>query len=989
MEKGNTEYFQYIIKQIDIVDVMTKLGIEVKKKGRALLCLCPFHDDHHPSLHIYKSSNQYHCFTCGAHGNIFSLIKEIKKCDFHDAITWIEDEFPEVLIYKPKAIKINENKISIFSNPYELAYECYKNMSEEEEEKLKDFAQKRGYKLEFLKNAKVFFSGKNKLQKNYNEQNFEARDKLENEKIQLIRRIAVFNKNSIKDGYKDYFNDRVLITLEDYKNNIKGFSGRAIEDKDKPKYIFSKNLPKGDMLYRLNNVKNELDYESEKKRYIDLYLVEGVFDALRLESLKINSVAVLGSHITFNQVSILEEFLDELDKKNIQTTLHIFMDSDAAGIKGIFKSIENIFKSNICLKCYMDVVVIRGDNEKRKDADELLKDIKTKEDAIKELELYRLDIFSFLFAYFSTDINLKDIALKAEPEKIYEDVNSLENKIIALNNIKNIIPDKILSMVLERYSAIETRNYIFDRVKEYLLNTGKKVYELNNKAKLLQLTMQNALEVSRNSYKKEILSLDDYTWDRILMGADAFYEYFISLLKKGEHLHIPLLTMYYPKNKENDRIKSIYIHEELILQQYVLNELLGIDLDMEYEHLIPAVRYNPDQNEAKITTGKGYYNFYRNSYDKVVSFAYQINTKAVNNVSSSLGMFRPYYECWKDYISFIQDGVKRLSSDNVYRIKLDIKGFYDNISKVVVRSKLMDFIDDAISYSKIRFKDIGWNNKADVIVEWILYELFEYKYYNPKCSGVLEKERVLVGIPQGPNLSAYIANIILFELDKQVMEYVNNINSKRQDGKIDIRFARYVDDMIVIASNPTFIVDIKNIIEEEVYKLNLSLSDKTDKADSISKEEAIEWTTSEKGGLGVSTAFDFDEHEDINSVIENNYGWDKVDRHKTLDMLSNLIVSEKFDESILEDENDFYDIASLFFKTKEVRFNDIIRFSKYMIFYLVKNSVGEYSLEKVFFNQWNKLIEKSDELSLFVREKIEVLSYLEAIIQIININTLF
>lgn len=991
---SNNEYLEFILESIDLLKVCEKLGMNINKKGNQRICLCPFHEDHHPSLNLYNESNQYHCFSCGNHGNIFSLIKGVKDYNFQETISWIENEFPEVLEKKPKLRKTIDNKGTITTDPYELAYETYKDMTEDEKRHLEKFSLTRMYNLDFFNRAEVFYSNKDKLKRKFYEENIEARNELES--VQLIKKLAVFSKptnNRFESSYRDYFQNRAIITLRDYHNKIIGFSGRTLDEKEKPKYLFTKNLNKGSFLYRLNNVRNSVLRDQNKKEYVDLYLVEGIFDVLRLEGLGLSAVGVLGSHLTVNQSEVLGQFIDDIE---IPVSIHIFMDSDAAGIKGAFTTLKNILNSDIALKCKCDVVIIKKNNENLKDADEFLR-----YNLIDEIEKNSIDIFDFLFKYFSPD---NDITEYRNSIDIYNNMKSDEKKIVLLNNINNILPRDKWDGILNWYGAIfglpdnhhssnDDNYYAFNIIKKYLLRDINDGYNLQVKNKSFISSMQNAVEIARSSYKKEIVSLDDYTWDRILMGADAFYEYFSNCLIEGEHLKVPLLTMNFPKSKVDNRKKSIYIHEQLIMQQYILNELLGRDRKKEYERCIPAVRYNPDENETMYTTGMNYYEFFNDSCDKVVSFAYQINTKAVNgDAISNNGMFRPFYECWKSYISFIQDGINKLNSETVYRVKFDIKGYYDYISNITIRNVLSDTVTKAIKYADNRFKDIAWSEDGNKIVEWIIDELYDYKYYNPMDGKITERDNALIGIPQGPNLSAYIANVVLFNLDKLVMEYVNKINNEfkakitdNSKEKIIVRYARYVDDMVVITTNPQCIVHIKEIIKSELYRLGLSLSEKTDEADAISKEDAIEWTVSEKGGLGVSSVFDFIDDDDINTIIDNNYDWNIVDRRSALKILSNMMLNASLDDNTLESKEKFNNISEIFFKTEEIRFNDIVRFSQLMLCSIFDNSQveDEKSILKAYKERWEELIKVSPNDSLFKREKIYVLSFLEACIQLL------
>ena len=154
-----------------------------------------------------------------------------------------------------------------------------------------------------------------------------------------------------------------------------------------------------------------------------------------------------------------------------------------------------------------------------------------------------------------------------------------------------------------------------------------------------------------------------------------------------------------------------------------------------------------------------------------------------------------------------------MESETIYRVKLDIQGFYDNLSKFVVRNALYKSVQEVLRYDKERFAVFGNDdendNRAKRVVSWILDELFKVEYYDA-CTGELkEKTDSNQGIPQGPNLSAYAANVALFLVDQKVAKLLQEANAGCQGGKIRARYARYVDDMIIIASSPEILMKIK------------------------------------------------------------------------------------------------------------------------------------------------------------------------------------
>lgn len=140
------------------------------------------------------------------------------------------------------------------------------------------------------------------------------------------------------------------------------------------------------------------------------------------------------------------------------------------------------------------------------------------------------------------------------------------------------------------------------------------------------------------------------------------------------------------------------------------------------------------------------------------------------------------------------------------------------------------------------------------------------------------------GIPQGPNLSAYAANVSLFPVDQKVAEVVRQANAGCEGGKIRARYARYVDDMIIIASTPEILLKIKGEIAAQLYDFGLSLSPKTDAEDGISKEEAYDWTIEERGGFGVSAGFDMAD-DSYESLMEDYEDYEVTDRRAALRLL--------------------------------------------------------------------------------------------------------
>ena len=373
-------------------------------------------------------------------------------------------------------------------------------------------------------------------------------------------------------------------------------------------------------------------------------------------------------------------------------------------------------------------------------------------------------------------------------------------------------------------------------------------------------------------------------------------------------------------------------------------------------------------------TGYGYWDVIKEN----VSFAYQIDMSVIDGSAEiKNGMFRPFYDCWKSYIDYIQDGIEKLKGERVYRVKLDIEGFYDHIRRFVIRDSLYDPILQALRSDEDKFECFGERDavqyeRADYVINWILDELFKEDYYDPETGKCEQKEQYDCGIPQGPDLSAYAANVALFSVDKKVWQIIERVNQDCKENEINARYARYVDDMIIIASSPKILMEIKSAIAELLYDISLNLSPKTEDADGITKEEAADWTLEERGGFGVSAAFDMPD-DIMDSLIEEYEDYEVTDRRGALKLLQGNLYALLY-EGIEKEEMDFESLLGVVFQTEEIRYRDIVRFSEMILFYAGKM---EDNLLTAFKKIWEHGKKKSRSSALFMEEGLDILAFLD------------
>lgn len=304
-----------IRNKVDIVDIIGSY-IPLTQKGKNFFCLCPFHDDHNPSMSISPSKQIYKCFVCGATGNVFTFLMDYENLHFIDAVKLMADKV---------GIKINDNlKKKRYSSKsddkyyqmYDLASKFYQhNLNTASGKKARQYLINRSFNDEIIKTFAIGLATNHHLVK------------LLKDKSYADDEIIASGLGNLKDNNMyDVFVKRIIFPLSDLEGRIVAFSGRLYESEAKegdeynPKYINSKEtklFKKGQLLYNYHLAKAEI---RRKRRVI---VVEGFMDVIALYKIGIkNVVATMGTAITNEQVNLL---------KRLSTNIILCFDGDKAG----------------------------------------------------------------------------------------------------------------------------------------------------------------------------------------------------------------------------------------------------------------------------------------------------------------------------------------------------------------------------------------------------------------------------------------------------------------------------------------------------------------------------------------------------------------------------------------------------------------------------------------------------------------------------------
>ena len=330
------EKFEEIAQANDIVDVISGY-IDVKKKGKSFLAVCPFHPDKNPSLHISQQKQVYHCFSCKASGNVYTFIQNYEKITFIEAVEKLAARAGIELkknLLKPDHANELTRLYEINKSAAKYFHKNLENLTGSEKEFVYNYLAKRKIEKQLITKFGIGYANKSwdGLLSYFREE-----DIFNNEDIEKSGLIIKSEKDENK--YYDRFRGRIIFPIFNESDKVVGFGGRKLyEDDLGGKYI---NSPESKIYYK-SKVLYGLNFAKEKIRYYDyVILVEGYMDIVSLAKSGIeNTVASSGTALSEEQVKLISRYT-----KNIC----VLFDSDLAGIKAAKRGIEIILEAGLDL----------------------------------------------------------------------------------------------------------------------------------------------------------------------------------------------------------------------------------------------------------------------------------------------------------------------------------------------------------------------------------------------------------------------------------------------------------------------------------------------------------------------------------------------------------------------------------------------------------------------------------------------------------------
>lgn len=535
MEKIPYDVILDIKSKVNIVDVISEY-LPVEQKGKNYFAICPFHDDHNPSMSISPEKQIYTCFVCGASGNVFNFVANYEKVSFVSAVKKVAQKAGINLDINVKDdYKPQDTKYDKYYKMFDITNKYYQN-------NIKSVYGKKA--IEYLHNRKIDDDIINEFEigLSMNDNNV---SKLLEKKGYDVNELIDIGLCGKKDNFiYDIFRNRIMFPLYNLDGKPVGFSGRIYNGEKDSKYVNSKEsiiFKKGNLLY---NYHRALSHAREKHQII---VVEGFMDVIRLYTIGIkNVVATMGTAITKEHANLLMKL-----SKNIV----LCFDGDKAGEKATISALDALEKIGITPK------IIRLEDDL--DPDDYI--IKKGSDAYLTHLNNPMSSVVFKINIDKSKTNFNDYnEISAYLKNVSKELEKIDDKVVyelTVNKLSketgvscDTINDMVKSMPKNEIKVITKRTSLekdkYQKAEEYLVH-----YMLRNVDAVL-------------IYQNNVSYLNDPILSKIAMQILEFYEI-------NRYINVTDFTVFLED-------KTDLIEKSLIIDDLRLPDEVNVDILMDY-----------------------------------------------------------------------------------------------------------------------------------------------------------------------------------------------------------------------------------------------------------------------------------------------------------------------------------------------------------------------------------------------------------------------
>ncbi len=476
-----------IRKSVNIVDIISEY-VPLTQRGRNYFGVCPFHDDHSPSMSVTPDLQIYTCFSCGATGNVFKFIMDYENLSFMDAVKKVADKGGiDVNLSSIKSKKVVNSDLY---EMYDIAKKTYQNnLNSEYGTKAKEYLAKRDINEDIIKEFGIGLS----LIKNDVLTNIFIKKEFKNADI-LKSGLIVQNGR----GMHDIYSNRIMFPLDNLEGKTVGFSGRIYDTSDTSKYINTREteiFKKGEILYNYHRAKDACRLSKT------VIIMEGFMDVIRAYTIGVtNVVASMGTAITRNHANLL---------KKLAPNIILLFDGDAAGEKATISCIEELANVGVTPK------VVRL--EENLDPDDYIR--KYGKDKFMEKLENPLNVMEFKMQHMRATNNLDDpTELAKYINECLKELNRIDDDILREVTLKKLVNESGIDEDLLRSKLVKKE----EKPKRVLREEPHYDKYEKEERNLIFYMLNSVMAIKK--YMKKVIILPDDNYRALANKIRYFYE---------------------------------------------------------------------------------------------------------------------------------------------------------------------------------------------------------------------------------------------------------------------------------------------------------------------------------------------------------------------------------------------------------------------------------------------------------------------------------
>ena len=479
-----------IRNSIDIVDVISKY-VPLVARGKNYFGVCPFHDDHSPSMSVSKDKQIYKCFSCGATGNVFNFVMDYENVSFPEALKILSDITGISIMgvnVKSGHKEVNKSLYDIYDVSSKL---FINNLNTSYGVSAKEYLHNRGINDDLIREFDIGLSLKERdlLTRLLVKKNFSEKDMLDS---------GLIIKNDY--GFSDIYINRIMFPLYDVSGKIVGYSGRIYNGEDTSKYINTREtaiFKKGEMLYNYHRAK-----ESCRKKNV-VIITEGFMDVIRLHSVGItNVVAAMGTAFTKDHIKLI---------RKLARDVILLFDGDEAGAHATLSCSDLLLQYNISPK-----IVRLPENL---DPDEYI--LKYGKDRFNDLLDNPINVMDFKLSYLKNNKDLNSSVDAANyVNSVIEALKKIDDETLVEISLKKLSEESKLDIdfLRDRLSSIEEVKKVKPVVKE------KKEIDKFDKAQMWLIYYMLNYDYAVEMYDKEVTYMPNDKFRKLATYISCFYK---------------------------------------------------------------------------------------------------------------------------------------------------------------------------------------------------------------------------------------------------------------------------------------------------------------------------------------------------------------------------------------------------------------------------------------------------------------------------------